>query len=261
MQHKLCFIGLKSTDQKCVPETFSFENVSKLQADFDKLDATVGQIANGIKQTLDFCGQLFGEDKPEANSTTACLEKLKSDSSPDSRRKRRSEISDDEELFWDEGEFEVGSGDFEEGSGDYPDPDVGSKPDPIPCSELATMQCDDLITSEGDFKEINEMVEETSEEFVEDFKRMSDPDADSNPVKRWCPEPGSNAANVFKVGGKVNGDYLSISIGNNIESYEDSARFCDRNNGLHHRWGVNQPKIEIFGTTLQRTYAAAFCVG
>ena len=27
------------TDQKCVPETFSFENVLKLQADFDKLDA------------------------------------------------------------------------------------------------------------------------------------------------------------------------------------------------------------------------------
>ena len=201
------------------------------------MDATVGQIANGIKQTLDYCGQLFGEDKPEANSTTACLERLKSDSSPDSRRKRRSEISDDEELLWDEGEFEVGSGDFEEGSGQYsdtyeiPDPDVGSKPDPIPCSELATMQCNDLITSEGDFEEINEKVEETSEEFVEDFKRMSD--ADSNPVERWCPEPGSNAANVFRVGGTANGAFLSI----NELSYERSMEECQTKNtlGLYRR--------------------------
>ena len=199
-----------------------------------------------MKQTLTHCGQLFGENTPEAYNTTACLEKLtSSDSTPDSSRKRRSEVSDDEEL-WDEGEFELGSGDFEEGSGDYPEPTTtsgtwttstsGAYPDlgfgdPVPCSELATIPCDDIKAGEGDIAKVNQTVEETSEEFVDDFKRMSD--ADSNPIERWCPEPGSSATSVFKVRGEKDGEWLSIIDGE--LSYELSITMCDTNNGLHHR--------------------------
>ena len=170
-----------------------------------------------------------------------------SDSTPESSRKRRSEVSDDEEL-WDEGEFELGSGDFEEGSGDYPEPisttagypgittTSGAYPDlgfgdPVPCSELATIPCDDIKSGESDFEEVNQKVNETSEEFIDDFKRMSD--ADSNPIERWCPEPGSSATSVFKVRGEKDGEWLSIIDGE--LSYELSITMCDTNNGLHHR--------------------------
>ena len=154
-----------------------------------------------------------------------------------SSRKRRSEISDDEELTsWGEDGFEPGSGDFE-GSGDFPEPIPDPKPEPIPCSELSTIQCEEFEAGVSYVEEVNETVEETSEEFVEDFKRMSE--GDSNPINRWCPDPGnSTAIKVFKVGGKQDGEWLSI---NTVEYGElsygvtDDMLCGDPTNGLHHR--------------------------
>ena len=191
-----------------------------MQADFDKLDATVGKLAKGIKDTLDHCGKLFGENSPEANSTAACLEKFNSSS----RRRRSPAVSDDEDFF---GEDAFGSGDYEdiEGSGD-PDFDEA-----IPCSSLDTNACEALQVVNVTLVEISLQNETTSETFVEEFKRMTD--AENNPIERWCPDPSEEAAEVFK--NKTNGDWLSINTPDGELSYWDSIEFCDPTNGLYKR--------------------------
>ena len=185
-----------------------------MQADFDKLDATVGQLANGIKQTLEFCGELFGENSPEANSTAACLEQFTSSS----RRRRSSAVSDDEDFF---GEDEFGSGDFE-GSGD------ADFDEAIPCSSLSANPCEDLQVAEDKLVATTSEIQVTAEEFVEEFKRMSD--ADNNPIGRWCPDPSEDAADVFK--NKTDADWLRINDG---EFSYDIMEICDSTNGLHRR--------------------------
>ena len=174
-----------------------------------------------------YCGELFGENSPEATNTTACLEKF--NEGGDSRKRRSSAVSDDEDFF---GEDEFGSGDF--GSGDYPDPDPDNGfGEPIPCSSLSTSPCEDLQVAEDSLEEVNSTNEAISEEFVEDFKRMAD--ADNTPIGRWCPDGGEDAADVFKAGGKKDGDWLSINHGDESFSYESALDLCDPTNGLHKR--------------------------